>query len=91
MLVLLQLKLVFKGKILGKKSTVFLRPQFVDTLFIVKLRPNTSMRRAVIINYLLFIRGRKSNIIVNLHFALSPTKYPLHNPESKEHRLNQLN
>ena len=55
MLVLLQLKLVFKGKILGKNSTVFLRPQFVDTLFIVKLRPNISMHRAVIINYSLFI------------------------------------
>ena len=27
------------------------RPQFVDTLFIVILRPNISMRRAVIINY----------------------------------------
>ena len=26
-------------------------PQFVDTLFIVRLRPNMSMRRAVIINH----------------------------------------
>ena len=29
----------------------FARPQFVDTLFIVRLRPNMSMRPAVIINY----------------------------------------
>ena len=29
---------------------VSLRPQFVDTFFIVRLRPNMSMRRAVIIN-----------------------------------------
>ena len=30
---------------------VLLRPQIVNTLFIVRLRPNMSMRRAVIINY----------------------------------------
>ena len=29
----------------------YLRPQFVDTLLIVRLRPNMSMCRAVIINY----------------------------------------
>ena len=32
--------------------------------------------------------GRKSNIIVNSHFALSLKKYPWDNPESKEHRIN---
>ena len=32
--------------------------------------------------------GRKSNIIVNSYFALSLTKYPWHNPESKDHRIN---
>ena len=31
------------------------RPQFVDTLFIVRSRPNISMRRAVIINYQLVL------------------------------------
>ena len=67
MLVLLQLKLVFKGKILGKKSTVFLRPQFVDTLFVVKLRPNTSMRRAVIINYYLL---EVENLILSSTYIL---------------------
>ena len=30
---------------------VLIRPQFVDTLFIVTLRSNMLMRRAVIINY----------------------------------------
>ena len=30
---------------------VYVRPQFVDTLLIVRLRPNMSMRHAVIINY----------------------------------------
>ena len=29
----------------------YIRPQFVNTLFIVRLRPNISMHRAVIINY----------------------------------------
>ena len=29
----------------------FVRPQFVDTLFIVRLRSKMSMRRAVVINY----------------------------------------
>ena len=64
MLVLLQLKLVFKGKILGKNSTVFLRPQFVDTLFIVKLRPNISMHRAVIIHYLFVHKTEVENLIL---------------------------
>ena len=32
--------------------------------------------------------GRKSNIIVNSHFALSLKKYPWDNPELKEHRIN---
>ena len=30
---------------------IHLKPQFVDTLFIVRLRLNMSMHRAVIINY----------------------------------------
>ena len=30
---------------------IVIRPQFVDALFIVRLKPNLSMRRAVIINY----------------------------------------
>ena len=32
-------------------SKFYLRPQFVDTLLIVRLEPNMSMRRAVIFNY----------------------------------------
>ena len=50
------------------------------------------MHPEVIINYYLFFNtkdwGRKSNIIVNSHFALSLAKYPWHKPESKEHRIN---
>ena len=34
-----------------KSHICLFRPQFVDTLFIVRLRPNLSMLRAVIINY----------------------------------------
>ena len=34
-----------------RQNRITLRPQFVDTLFIVRLRPNMSMRRAVIIDY----------------------------------------
>ena len=40
---------------LVKSWYTLFRPQFVDTLFIVRLRTNLSMRRAVIINYLLFL------------------------------------
>ena len=34
-----------------KSCEICVRPQFVDTLFIARLRLNMSMRRAVIINY----------------------------------------
>ena len=38
--------------------TETIRPQFVDTLFIVRLRLNMSMRCAVIINYGLFFNTK---------------------------------
>ena len=34
-----------------RPNRITLSPQFVDTLFIVRLRPNMSMRRAVLIDY----------------------------------------
>ena len=42
---------VWQTEIGNYESFSALRPQFVDTLFIVRLRLNMSMRRAVIINY----------------------------------------
>ena len=74
-------------------------PQFVDTLFIVKLRPNMSMRRAVIINYYFLVHKieiknlisstQVNNVsqIVN-EVCLSLMKSFWHNPESKERRIN---
>ena len=58
--------------------------QFVDNLFIVRLRPNMSMCHAVIINYFLVHKIEVDNIIVNSQFALSLAKYPWHNRESKD-------
>ena len=43
---------------------VLLRPQIVNTLFIVRLRPNMSMRRAVIINYFLVHKIEVENLIL---------------------------
>ena len=43
---------------------VLLRPQVVNTLFIVRLRPNMSMRRAVIINYFLVHKMEVENLIL---------------------------
>ena len=40
------------------------RPQFVDTLFIVTLRPNMSMRRAVINYYFLVHKMEVENLIL---------------------------
>ena len=40
------------------------RPQFADTLLIVRLRPNMSMRRAVIINYFLVHKMEVENLIL---------------------------
>ena len=34
----------------------FLRPQFVDTLFIIRLRPNMSICYAIIINYYFLVQ-----------------------------------
>ena len=49
------------------------RLQFVDTLFIIRLRSNMSIGRAVIIIYELIFSthdgGRKSNIIIYSSFA----------------------
>ena len=42
----------------------FVRPQFVDTLFIVTLRTNMSMHRAVIINYFLVHKMEVENLIL---------------------------
>ena len=39
------LQIIFVSKV------AIVRPQFVDTLFIVRLIPNMPMRRALIINY----------------------------------------
>ena len=42
----------------------FVRPQFVDTLFIVTLSTNMSMHRAVIINYFLVHKMEVENLIL---------------------------
>ena len=42
-----------------------IRPQFVDTLFNVRLSPNMSMRRAVIINYFLVHKIEVGNLILS--------------------------
>ena len=42
----------------------FVRPQFVDTLFIVTLRTNMSMHRAVIINYFLVHKMEVENLML---------------------------
>ena len=72
------------------------RPQFVDNLFIVRLRPNMSVRRAVIINYFLVHKIEVKNLISSTtdvfqivnEVCLSQMKSPWQNPESKEHRIN---
>ena len=78
---------------------ILIRLQLVDTLFIVRLRPNMSMRHPVIINnslvhkievknlLLLSTQVNKVSQIVN-EVCLSLMKSPWHNPESKEHRVN---
>ena len=64
--------------------TETIRPQFVDTLFIVRLRLNMSMRRAVIINYFLVQKVElKIYYYRLLKFCLGMTKSPWHNLKVK--------
>ena len=64
------------------------RPQFVDTLFIVRLRLNMSMRRAVIINYFLAQKVElKIYYYLLLKFCLGLTKSPWHNLSQKSTEL----
>ena len=41
-----------------------IRPQFVDILFTIRLRPNFSIRRVVIINYLLVHKIEIENLVL---------------------------
>ena len=47
-----------------------------------------SIHRTIIINYFLVHRIEVENLILLSIHILSLTKYPWHNPESKEHRIN---
>ena len=64
-----------------------IRPQFVDTLFIVKLRLNMSMCHVVIINYFL---EQKVELKIYYHLfkiCLGLTKSPWHNLSQKSTEL----
>ena len=50
-------------KFIKSNNCFNIRPQFVDTLFIVRLMPNMSMRRAVI-NYFLVQKIEVGNLIL---------------------------
>ena len=50
-------------KFIKSNNCFNIRPQFVDTLFIVRLMPNMSMRRAVI-NYFLVHKIEVGNLIL---------------------------
>ena len=58
-----------------------IRLLFVDTLFIVRLRPNTSMQCAVIINYFLVHKIVLENLTFSTQILLKST---WHNPDSKK-------
>ena len=67
----------------------FLRPQFLDTLFIVRLRPNTSMRCAVIINYYFLVHKMEGeNLILPTQVLLQSNGLPGITSESKKHTIN---
>ena len=58
-----------------------IRLLFVDTLFIVRSRPNTSMQCAVIINYFLVHKIVLENLTFSTQILLKST---WHNPDSKK-------
>ena len=69
----------------------YIRPQFVDTLFIVSLRLNMSMRHVVIINHLLYFSVHKVELKIyyycQLKFCLGLRKSPWHNLSQKSTEL----